>query len=47
MHLVLADKMWLTRFASQGVAVAALPLELIALPEGSDYSSNLHLTWKT
>ena len=46
MHLVLADKMWLTRFASQGVPVAALPLGLIALPEGSDYSINLHPDWK-
>lgn len=46
MHLVLADKMWLTRFASQGVPFAALPMELIALPEGLDYSSNLHPDWE-
>ena len=44
-HLVLADKMWLTRFAKQGVEFAALLPELLALPEGSDYTSNLHPDW--
>lgn len=44
-HLVLADKMWLGRFAQQGTAFAALPAALLALPEGSDYSSELHPDW--
>ena len=44
-HLVLADKMWLARFANQGVAFAALPPELLAVPAGSDYTSDLHPDW--
>jgi uncharacterized damage-inducible protein DinB len=44
-HLVLADKMWLQRFARQGVAFDALPRDLLALPEGSDYTSDLHPDW--
>ena len=44
-HLVLADKMWLHRFASQETAFAALSPALLALPEGSDYSSDLHPDW--
>jgi uncharacterized damage-inducible protein DinB len=44
-HMVLADKMWLTRFAGQSVAFAALPPELLAMPEGSDYTSDLHPDW--
>ena len=44
-HLVLADKMWLARFAAQGTAFAALPPELLAVPVGSDYTSDLHPDW--
>ena len=44
-HLVLADKMWLQRFARQGVAFEAFPPELLTLPEGSDYISDLHPHW--
>ena len=44
-HLVLADKMWLNRFASQGIAFTALPREMLALPPGSDYTSDLHPQW--
>ncbi len=44
-HLVLADKMWLARFAGQGVEFAALPPELLAVPAGSDYNSDLHPDW--
>ena len=44
-HLVLADKMWLERFTRQGVDFAALPLALVQLPEGSDYTSDLHPDW--
>ena len=44
-HLVLADKMWLRRFAVQGVEFEALPFGLLAVPEGSDYTSELHPDW--
>lgn len=44
-HLVLADKMWLQRFAAQGTAFAALAPALLALPDGSDYTSDLHPDW--
>ena len=45
-HLVLADKMWLHRFASQETRFAALPTAALALPEGSDYTSDLHPDWQ-
>jgi uncharacterized damage-inducible protein DinB len=44
-HLVLADKMWLQRFARQGVAFAALPPVLLHMPAGADYTSDLHPHW--
>ena len=44
-HLVLADKMWLARFAQQGLVITALPPELLTIPEGSDYTSDLHPDW--
>ena len=44
-HLVLADKMWLVRFAKQGVEFADLPPDLLAVPEGADYTSDLHPGW--
>ncbi len=44
-HLVLADKMWLDRFTCQGMDFAALPHALLALPPGSDYTSDLHPQW--
>lgn len=37
--------MWLQRFTRQGVRFAALPAGLLGLPEGSDYSSDLHPDW--
>ena len=46
MHLVLADKMWLQRFKRQGVTFDALPDTLLAVPEGLDYTSNLHPDWQ-
>jgi uncharacterized damage-inducible protein DinB len=45
-HLVLADKMWLARFAQQGLVFAALPPELLVVPDGSDYTSDLHPDWQ-
>jgi len=44
-HLVLADKMWLRRFAAQGTAFAALPAALLAVPDGADYTSDIHPDW--
>ena len=44
-HIVLADKMWLHRFSCQETLFAALTPGLLALPEGSDYSSDLHPDW--
>ena len=44
-HLVLADKMWLQRFAQQGVAFAALTPALLHMPPGADYTSDLHPHW--
>ena len=44
-HLVLADKMWLHRFACQGPTFSALRSELLTLPDGSDYTSDLHPDW--
>ena len=44
-HVVLADKLWLQRFAGQGVAFAALTPTLLHLPEGADYTSELHPDW--
>ena len=37
--------MWLHRFASQETVFAALSPALLALPDGSDYSSDLHPDW--
>lgn len=44
-HLVLADKIWLQRFAQQGVAFPALEPGLLHLPAGADYTSALHPDW--
>ena len=45
-HLVLADRMWLHRFALQQTSFAALSAAALALPEGSDYTSELHPDWQ-
>ena len=45
-HLVLADRMWLHRFASQEATFAALPAAALALPEGCDYTSDLYPDWQ-
>ena len=44
-HLVWADRMWLRRFASQGVAFASLTDEVLALPEGAVYGTVLFDEW--
>jgi len=45
-HLVLADRMWLHRFALQETKFASLPVAVLALPEGSDYTSDLYPDWQ-
>ena len=45
-HLVLADKMWLARFAAQDPAFASLSAELLAVPLGSDYASDVRPDWR-
>ena len=45
-HLVLADRMWLHRFALQQTSFAALSAAALALPEGSDYTSELYPDWQ-
>ena len=45
-HLVLADRMWLHRFALQQTSFAALSAAALALPEGSDYTSELYPDWR-
>ena len=37
--------MWLARFTSQGVEFVALMPALLTVPEGSDYTSDLHPEW--
>lgn len=44
-HLVLADKLWLQRFAAQGMSFAALTQAVLQLPDGADYTSDLHPDW--
>lgn len=46
-HLVLADKMWLQRFTRQDVAFGALPEALLAMPAGSDYTSDAYPEWSS
>ena len=45
-HLLLADRMWLHRFALQETRFAALPTAALALPEVSDYTSDLYPDWR-
>jgi uncharacterized damage-inducible protein DinB len=50
-HLLLADKMWLARFAAQDNAMTttatftALTPERYAMPPGADYTSNAYPDW--
>ena len=44
-HLVLADKLWLQRFARQTDAFASLTPAVLYMPEGADYTSDLHPDW--
>ena len=44
-RLVLADKLWMVRFARQSVEFAALEPALLSMPKGSDYTIDLHPDW--
>ncbi|HVZ42175.1 MAG TPA: DinB family protein [Ramlibacter sp.] len=45
-HLVWADKLWLKRFAAQGVEFASLTPELLALPAHAKHATLLHEDWQ-
>ncbi len=44
-HVMWADKLWLQRFAAQGVAFPVLTPGLLQLPEGDSHTSDLHPDW--
>ncbi len=44
-HLVWGDRVWLARFAAQGVAFESLAAEVLALPPGAVHGSVLYQDW--
>jgi hypothetical protein len=44
-HLLWGDTLWLARFAAQGEVFDALPADLLALPAGARYETELHADW--
>jgi uncharacterized damage-inducible protein DinB len=44
-HLLWADRTWLRRFAAQGVRFESLHEDLLALPPGASYGTELHGDW--
>ena len=44
-HLVWGDRLWLGRFAAQGVAFAALGDDMLALPPGASHGTMLYQDW--
>jgi uncharacterized damage-inducible protein DinB len=44
-HLVWADRVWLRRFAAQGVTFPSLSEEVLMLPAGASYGTVLHENW--
>ena len=44
-HLVWGDRLWLRRFAAQGVAFPSLRDEVLALPEGAMHGTVLYADW--
>ena len=44
-HLLWADRLWLRRFAAQGVAFPALRAELLELPPAAVHATVLHEDW--
>jgi uncharacterized damage-inducible protein DinB len=45
-HVLWADRLWLARFAAQGVAFPALAADLLAMPEGATHGTVLHEDWQ-
>jgi uncharacterized damage-inducible protein DinB len=45
-HLLWADRMWLRRFVAQGVAFPALADDLLALPEGATFGTQVLVDWQ-
>ena len=45
-HVLHTDQIWLRRFVQQGESFRSLPPELLAVPEGSSYTSDLHSDWE-
>jgi len=45
-HLVWGDRLWLTRFADQGVPFASLSLDALRLPAGASHGTVLHSQWE-
>jgi uncharacterized damage-inducible protein DinB len=44
-HLLWADRLWLRRFAVQGVSFPSLTDEVLALPEGAVHATVLYAQW--
>jgi uncharacterized damage-inducible protein DinB len=44
-HLLWADRIWLRRFAAQGVTFPSLSEEVLTLPAGASYGTVLHEDW--
>jgi uncharacterized damage-inducible protein DinB len=44
-HLVWGDKIWLNRFADQGVVFGSLTASLLVLPEGAMHGTVLYADW--
>jgi uncharacterized damage-inducible protein DinB len=44
-HIVWGDRMWLRRFAAQGVDMPALRAEVLELPEGARHETLLYEDW--
>jgi uncharacterized damage-inducible protein DinB len=45
-HLVWADRLWLLRFAKQGVDFQALRGDILDLPEGATHPTEIHADWE-
>lgn len=45
-HLVWADSMWLQRFTRQGVVFPALGGDLLSLPPGASFATELESAWE-
>jgi uncharacterized damage-inducible protein DinB len=46
-HLMWGDRVWLRRFAKQGVEFAALRDDLLEVPEGASHPTTIYEDWET